>query len=179
MSSSKGRKITSGGHGFCGISRIKLLQILQQRARVLGVKLVFETEVTDPDEYAADCDLVIASDGVFSVTRQKYEDIFQAEHSRCATTVSSGWAAQRKLDAFTFDFRETEWGWFNLHAYRFEEDWSTFIVETPEKNWLEAGIDQMEPAESIALCERLFADRLEGNAADIERHASARARRSG
>src|SRR5262249_9412992 len=65
---------------------------------------------------------------------------------------------------FTFDFADTEWGWFNLHAYRFDADWSTFIVETPEKNWLKAGIDKMEQEESIALCENLFSDRLDGNA---------------
>src|SRR5580658_3989763 len=73
----KGRRITSGGHGFCGIGRIKLLQILQQRAKGLGVKLVFQTDVADPDVYAADHDLVIAADGVFSVTRRKHEDVFK------------------------------------------------------------------------------------------------------
>src|SRR5438270_4374774 len=73
----KGRKLTSGGHGFCGIARMKLLQILQQRACGLGVKLVFQTEVADPDAYARDSDLVIASDGVFSNTRKKYEDVFK------------------------------------------------------------------------------------------------------
>ena len=67
----KGRKFTSGGHGFCGIARMKLLQILQQRAAGLGVKLVFETEVTDPEKYAAKYDLVIASDGAASITRRK------------------------------------------------------------------------------------------------------------
>jgi anthraniloyl-CoA monooxygenase len=157
----KGEKLTSGGHGFCGISRLKLLQILQQRARVLEVKLVFETDVRDPDEYSADYDLVIAADGISSTARQKYEHIFkpnlQTRHNRFVWLGS-----QRKLDAFTFDFRETEWGWFNLHAYRFEKDWSTFIIETPEKNWLKAGIDRMSVDDSIALCENLFADRLEG-----------------
>jgi len=158
----KGGKITSGGHGFCGIARIKLLSILQRRACELGVKLQFETEVTDPDDYAANHDIVVASDGAFSVTRKKYEDIFrpnlQVRHNRFIWLGS-----RRKLDAFTFDFRETEWGWFNLHAYRFDEDWSTFIVETPEKNWLKAGIDSVDAAQGIAFCERLFADRLEGN----------------
>jgi anthraniloyl-CoA monooxygenase len=159
----KGKKLTSGGHGFCGIARIKLLQIFQQRAASLGVKLIFQTEVTDPDEYSTDFDLVVASDGASSVTRRKYDQFFKpnidVRHNRFI------WLGSRKkLDAFTFDFRETEWGWFNLHAYRFDEDWSTFIVETPEKNWLKAGIDKMEAAESIALCEKLFAERLDGNA---------------
>ena len=159
----KGRKLTSGGHGFCGIGRIKLLQILQKRAAGLGVKLIFQTEITDPDSYAADYDLVIASDGGGSITRRKYESVFkpniQPRHNRFIWLGS-----KKKLDAFTFDFADTEWGWFNLHAYRFDADWSTFIVETPEKNWLKAGIDKMEQEESIALCEKLFADRLDGNA---------------
>jgi len=159
----KGQKLTSGGHGFCGIGRIKLLQILQKRAAGLGAELIFQTEITDPDAYTADYDLVIASDGASSVTRRKYESIFkpniQPRHNRFIWLGS-----KKKLDAFTFDFANTEWGWFNLHAYRFDADWSTFIVETPEKNWLKAGIDKMEQEESIALCEKLFADRLDGNA---------------
>ena len=157
----KGHKITSGGHGFCGIARIKLLQILQERAAGLGVQLIFQTEVTGPDAYAARYDLVIASDGVFSVTRKKYEAVFkpniQVRQNRFI------WLGTRKkLDAFTFDFAKTEWGWFNLHGYRFDEEWSTFIVETPEENWLKAGIDRMPAQQSIALCEKLFADRLDG-----------------
>ena len=159
----KGRKLTSGGHGFCGIGRIKLLQILQKRAAGLGAKLIFQTEITDPDLYAADYDLVIASDGGASITRRKYESIFKPNiQPRQNRFIWLG--SKKKLDAFTFDFADTEWGWFNLHAYRFDADWSTFIVETPEKNWLKAGIDKMEQEESIALCEKLFADRLDGNA---------------
>jgi anthraniloyl-CoA monooxygenase len=159
----KGQKLTSGGHGFCGIGRIKLLQILQKRAAGLGAKLIFQTEITDPDLYAPDYDLVIASDGGSSITRRKYESIFKPNiQPRQNRFIWLG--SKKKLDAFTFDFANTEWGWFNLHAYRFDADWSTFIVETPEKNWLKAGIDKMEQEESIALCEELFADRLDGNA---------------
>lgn len=158
----KDKKITSGGHGFCGIARIRLLQILQRRAVGLGVKLVFQTEVSHPDQYAKDYDLVIASDGAASITRRQYENIFkpniQARNNRFVWLGS-----KKKLDAFTFDFKETKWGWFNLHAYRFDDEWSTFIVETPENNWLAAGLDQMEQEESIAFCENLFAERLDGN----------------
>jgi anthraniloyl-CoA monooxygenase len=158
----KDQKITSSGHGFCGIARMKLLQIFQRRAAALGVKLVYQTEVSDPDAYTGDCDLVIGADGSSSITRKKYESVFkpniQVRNNRFIWL-----GTKKKLNAFTFDFRQTGWGWFNLHAYRFDEDWSTFIVETPEKNWLEAGIDKMEPEESIALCEKLFAERLDGN----------------
>ena len=158
----KGRKITSGGHGFCGISRIRLLQIFHQRAKELGVQLCFNTEIRDPDDYASQFDLVIASDGIFSITRRKNESVFRPNIDiRKNRFIWLG--SKRKLDAFTFDFKQTKWGWFNLHAYRFDENWSTFIVETPEKNWLAAGMDKMDSNESIALCEKLFAERLEGN----------------
>ncbi len=158
----RGRTFTSGGHGFAGIARIALLGILQRRAADLGVQLVFQTEVHDPAAYADRFDLVVAADGVSSVTRQTYADIFRPD-------ILTGrnrfiWLGSRTaLDAFTFDFRETEWGWFILHAYRFDADWSTFIVETPERNWLRAGIDRMTTAESVAFCESLFADRLAGS----------------
>jgi len=158
----KEQKITSGGHGFCGISRMKVLQILQRRAAELGVRLRFEKEITDPDPYAQEYDLVVASDGASSVTRRKYEDVFKPNiQVRKNRFIWLG--TKKKLDAFTFDFRETEWGWFTLHAYRFDADWSTFIVETPEKNWLKAGIDKMSTEASIAFCENLFAERLDGN----------------
>jgi anthraniloyl-CoA monooxygenase len=157
------QKFTSGGHGFCGIARMKLLQIFQERAAGLGVTLKFETEATDPDWYASNYDLVVGSDGASSLTRRQYEDVFkpniQTRHNRYIWL-----GTKRKLDAFTFDFRETKWGWFTLHAYRFDADWSTFIVETPEKNWLNAGIDKMTADESIKFCEKLFAERLDGEA---------------
>lgn len=158
----KGRRLRSGGHGFCGIGRIKLLHILQRRAARLGVKLFFHTEVTDPETYATDYDLVIASDGASSITRRTYAAIFKpsidVRHNRFI------WLGSRKkLDTFTFDFRQTEWGWFNLHAYRFDAEWSTFIVETPETTWLKAGIDKMKKKESIALCQDLFRERLDGH----------------
>ncbi|HTD63046.1 MAG TPA: bifunctional salicylyl-CoA 5-hydroxylase/oxidoreductase [Gemmatimonadaceae bacterium] len=157
----KGRVVTSGGHGFCGIARITLLRILQERAAGLGVDLRFQTEVTDPTPYAREFDFVVASDGANSVTRRTFDGIFRPNIDVRRNRFI--WLGSRaKLDAFTFDFRETEWGWFNLHAYRFADDWSTFIVETPEKNWRAAGIDRMPLAESIHLCEALFADRLQG-----------------
>ena len=158
----KGRKITSGGHGFCGISRIRLLECFQRRATTLGVKLIFGTNVGDPDEYAKDCDLLIASDGASSVTRGKYESVFKPNIDvRQNRFIWLG--SKKKLDAFTFDFKQTEWGWFNLHAYRFDQDWSTFIIETPEKNWVKAGMDKMDSKESIAVCQELFAERLDGH----------------
>jgi anthraniloyl-CoA monooxygenase len=156
----KGRRITSGGHGFCGIGRRRLLNILQARAAELGVQQRFEREVAEPDEFA-DADLIVASDGVNSFTRRKYAEVFQPDIDvRKCRYIWLG--THRRLDAFTFAFQETESGWFTLHAYRFDADTSTFIVETPEETWLAAGLDRMDQAQSIAFCERLFADLLEG-----------------
>jgi anthraniloyl-CoA monooxygenase len=142
--------------------RLKLLQIFQgARARELGVTLKFETEFRDPDDYAREYDLVIGADGVNSTTRAKYVEHFnpRIEVRKCRFI----WLGTRmKLNAFTFAFKQTEWGWFNLHAYQFNEEWATFIVETPEETWLKAGLDQMEPDQSIAFCEDLFADMLNG-----------------
>jgi len=158
----KGRKITSGGHGFCGIARLKLLQIFQKRAAELGVNMVWEQEIKDPDEYSRDYDLVVGADGVFSTTRGKHEAHFNPRID-LRTNRFIWLGTKKKLDAFTFAFKETEWGWFNLHAYRFNDEMSTFIVETPETTWLKAGMDKFEADQSIAFCENLFADLLDGH----------------
>jgi len=161
----KGGRVRSGGHGFCGIGRKKLLNILQDRCIALGVNLVFETDVTDDQALAAqyNADLVIASDGLNSRIRTRYAETFQPDiDTRECRFVWLG--TKKTFDAFTFDFVQTEHGWFQAHAYKFDGETSTFIVETPEAVWKAHGIDQMEQAEGVAFCEKLFADRLEGHA---------------
>jgi anthraniloyl-CoA monooxygenase len=161
----QGRTITSSGHGFCGIGRQRLLKILQERSRELGVRLMFQTEATDDQAVAAEyeADLVIASDGVNSRIRTRYAQTFQPDVDvrRCRFV----WLGTKKLfKAFTFAFERTEHGWFQAHAYQYDGDTSTFIVEAPEEVWLKAGIDAMSQEESIAFCERLFARYLDGQA---------------
>jgi len=156
----KGTKITSSGHGFSGIGRRKLLDILQRRAVASGVKLVFASTVEDPEDYA-DYDLIVAADGAHSVTRQRYGEYFKPDivAGKCRYI----WlGSRRRLDAFTFAFENTEWGWFSLHAYRFSEDTSSFIVEAREETWAAAGLDQADQAASLAFCEKLFARVLDG-----------------
>ncbi|WP_281915338.1 bifunctional salicylyl-CoA 5-hydroxylase/oxidoreductase [Caldimonas thermodepolymerans] len=157
----RGRTVRSGGHGFCGIGRKRLLNILQARCEALGVKLQFETEV-ESDEQFADADLIIASDGLNSRIRNRYAHVFQPDIDlrRCRFV----WLGTHKLfDAFTFAFEETEFGWFQAHAYRFDADTSTFIVETPEEVWRAAGLDRMDKEEAIAFCETLFSKYLDGH----------------
>jgi anthraniloyl-CoA monooxygenase len=160
----KGRRITSGGHGFCGIGRKRLLNILQGRCEELGVELVFETDVQDDQAVAAkyDADLVIAADGVGSRIRTRYAGAFrpQVETRRCRFV----WlGTKKKFDAFTFVFKETEYGWFQAHIYQFDGDTSTFIVETLEDTWRAAGLADMPQQDGIAFCERLFAEHLDGH----------------
>lgn len=161
----KGQVVTSGGHGFCGIGRKRLLNILQERCEQLGVELVFETDVQDDQVLAQtyDADLVIASDGLNSRIRTRYETTYQPDiDTRKCRFV---WLGTKKLfSAFTFAFEETEHGWFQAHAYQYDGDTATFIVETPEEVWLKAGLDQMDQAQAIAFCEKLFAKYLDGNA---------------
>jgi anthraniloyl-CoA monooxygenase len=160
----KGSTVTSGGHGFCGIGRKRLLNILQQRCEELGVRLVFETEVADDRDIAAGhgADLVIASDGINSRIRARYGDIYQPDvDTRDCRFIWLG--TKRKFDAFTFAFEENSHGWFQAHAYQYDGDTSTFIVETPEEVWRASGLDEMDPAQTVAFCERLFARHLDGH----------------
>ncbi|SDC96434.1 anthraniloyl-CoA monooxygenase [Variovorax sp. CF079] len=160
----KGRQVRSGGHGFCGIGRKRLLNILQERCLALGVKLVFETDATDDQALAAQygADLVIASDGLNSRIRQRYADVFEPDIDlRQCRFVWLG--THQTFDAFTFAFEKTEHGWFQAHAYQFDDKTSTFIVETPEAVWQAHGLDKMEQPEAIAFCEKLFAKYLGGH----------------
>ena len=161
----KGSKVTSGGHGFCGIGRKHLLNILQRRCEELGVQLVFETEVADDQAIAAQyqADLVIASDGLNSRIRTRYAASYQPQiEARQCRFVWLG--TRKKFDAFTFAFKETPHGWFQAHIYQYDADTSTFIVEAPETVWRAAGLEEMSQEQSIAYCERLFADQLDGHA---------------
>ncbi|HFE44262.1 MAG TPA: bifunctional salicylyl-CoA 5-hydroxylase/oxidoreductase [Nannocystis exedens] len=155
-----GRVIRSGGHGFCGLARRRLLQILQERCTELGVNLCFETECENLDEFA-DADLIVAADGINSKVREAHKDVFKP-------TIEPGTAkfiwlgTRRRFDAFTFIIRGNEDGLFQVHAYPFEDETSTFIVETDEASWRRAGLDNMSVDEGVTYCERLFAPELDG-----------------
>lgn len=158
----KGRVITSGGHGFCGIERKHLLNILQHRAEALGVELVFEREVDDIADFA-DADLIVGADGINSKLRNRYAAQFKPT-VQVAQNRFVWLGTHRVFEAFTFIFVQTEFGWFQAHAYRFNRDTSTFIVETTDANWRAAGLDRVDVPGTIEFCERLFAPWLEGHA---------------
>ena len=156
----KDRKLQSSGHGFCGIRRQHLLDILTARARELGAKVDFEVDIVDYSEHLGS-DLVIAADGLNSGIRNEYAAHFEPDIEM--GTAKFVWLGSDKLwDTFTFIVRENEHGLFQVHAYRFDKDTSTFIVECDEQSWKNAGLDEASEEETIAYCEKLFAPELDG-----------------
>jgi anthraniloyl-CoA monooxygenase len=153
--------VRSSGHGFCGIARSHLLDILRQRALVLGVVLHDEHKIDGTQDWSG-YDLVVGADGVHSKVRERYREQFRPQ-------VDIGrnrfiWlGTSHKFGAFTFEFRNTEWGWFILHGYRYAADASTVVVETSEQSWHRAGLEHFSSAETVAFCERLFAEVLDGD----------------
>src|SRR5208282_2487942 len=159
----RGRKIVSTGHGFSGIARKKLLQLLQQRARGLGVELRFETEIASAAELAKTSDLVVAADGLNSRTRSEFAEHFKpAIDTRKNKFVWLG-THQKFDDAFTFIFEETEQGWIWAHAYQFDSDTATFIVECSNETWQKFGFGTMSQEENCRACEKIFVKYLDGH----------------
>ncbi|APH72016.1 bifunctional salicylyl-CoA 5-hydroxylase/oxidoreductase [Aquibium oceanicum] len=160
----RGTRTVSTGHGFCGIGRKQLLVLLQERARELGVDLRFETESREPRYYMERYDLVVAADGLNSKTRTAFADVFKPDIDiRACKFVWLG-THQKFDDAFTFIFEETDKGWVWAHAYQFDADTATFIVECSEETWNNYGFGTMSQQESIAVCEEIFKDHLDGHA---------------
>ena len=155
----RGRVLRSQGHSFSAIARKRLLEILQRRCFALGVDLTFGIEI---DEAPPAADLVVAADGANSALRRSLE-------RELGTSVApeggkyAWFGTDLVFDAFTFIFRDTEHGLFQVHAYPFDERTSTFIVECPEPVWRRAGLVELDEGESLAFCERLFARDLEGH----------------
>ncbi|MDF1747392.1 MAG: FAD-dependent monooxygenase [Alphaproteobacteria bacterium] len=153
-----GERIAIDGVGFASIGRLKLLQLLTERARSVGLSPQFGTSLTDVSAYQ-DYDLIIGADGLNSIVRQA---------GSFGTTLEPlsnkfvWFGAKRPFDTLTQSFRETPLGRFNAHHYRYAPDMSTFIVETDQQTWAAAGFAEMSEEESRITCERLFADVLEG-----------------
>ena len=158
-----GVRTVSGGHGFAGIGRKTLLILLQQRARELGVEMLFETEFKSAEHYRKDYDLVVASDGINSLVRREFADVFKPEiDTRLCKFIWLG-THQKFAGAFTFIFEQTEHGWMWAHVYQFDDNTATFIVECLPETWSKAGFQDMSKEETVATCERIFAKHLDNH----------------
>jgi anthraniloyl-CoA monooxygenase len=157
----RGETVRSRGHAFSGMARKELLRILQERCAELGVELRFHQEVTGMDQ-VPEADLIVGADGVNSLVRRLDEESFgPILHVHRTKYVWFG--TDLVFKAFTFIFRENEHGLFQVHAYPFDDATSTFIVECPEETWRAAGLDEATEEDSIAYCEKLFAEDLAGH----------------
>ncbi|WTF04105.1 bifunctional salicylyl-CoA 5-hydroxylase/oxidoreductase [Streptomyces sp. NBC_01613] len=152
---------TSGGHGFAALGRKRLLEILHERCRSLGVELRFRSEAPYPAWLTEAYDLVIAADGVNSTTREAYAHVFRphvaTHHCRYIWL-----AADFAFDAFRFEIAETEHGVMQLHGYPYAPDASTVIVEMHEDVWRSAGFEELDETESVERCAKIFAEALHG-----------------
>jgi anthraniloyl-CoA monooxygenase len=157
----KGSVLTSTGHRFSGLSRAKLLGLLSERCRASGVRLCFQREIADPTELEG-ADLVFASDGVNSTVRERLR-----EHFKPSVDVRPNkfvWLGTSKpFPAFTFYFKDDPHGLWRVHAYQYEPDHSTFIVEATEATWRHAGLENAPEERTIAFCEKLFREELQGH----------------
>lgn len=158
-----GKKITSGGHGFSGMSRLKLLNIFHDRCDELGVALKFNTDITDLSQLQMQqYDLVVAGDGITSMIRDAYQDEFGTSMDWRSNQFC--WlATSLPLDSFVFLFKQNESGWWWVHAYGYEEGMTTWIVECSKQTWLKAGMDQVTEDETKAYVEELFKQELQGH----------------
>jgi anthraniloyl-CoA monooxygenase len=156
-----GGVISSTGHGFSGLSRRAMLEILARRALALGVTIEIGTDVQDLNPYL-DANLVLAADGANSIVRERF-----AEHFRPSIDWRPNrfvWlGTTRPFPAFTFYFKRDRYGLWRVHAYQYEPGHSTFIVEAREETWRAACLDRATEHETIAFCEELFAEELEGH----------------
>ncbi|MEE9386925.1 MAG: bifunctional salicylyl-CoA 5-hydroxylase/oxidoreductase [Nannocystaceae bacterium] len=157
----KGERFVSSGHGFCGFSRQTLLDILQNRCRQLGVQLHFEHDVQAIEDLGS-ADLVVAADGIHSATRQRYDGEFRPHIDQrrnrfiwLGTTLN--------LSAFTFWFQEDTAGLWRVHAYQYEQDHATFIVECTEETFQRSGLGVQDEAAAVAYLENLFSNQLRGH----------------
>jgi anthraniloyl-CoA monooxygenase len=138
-----------------------LLQLLQQRCQEEGVNLHFEQNVDDVSLFE-NADIVIASDGIGSSIRTKYEKEFGTKIVMKQNRFV--WLGSTKpLDAFTYFFRNTEHGLIVAHSYQYQEGMSTWIFECSDETWQKHGFEVTNEADTIAKISEIFAAELDGH----------------
>lgn len=156
-----GEKVNSSGNGFCGCSRKKLLQLLQQRCTEEGIKLHFEQNVDDLSQFS-ESDIIVACDGISSAIRTQFQSDFgtkiELQKNRFV------WCGSTKpLDDFTYFFRTTEFGTFVAHSYQYEQGMSTWIFECTNETWLKAGFEVINEEDTITKISEIFKEELDGH----------------
>jgi len=156
----QGRVMKSSGHGFSGIRRLTLLEILQRRAAQLDIPVRYQTDDEGLESHRG-ADLVLAADGINSAIREGWRDAFgPMVDQRTNRFVWLG--AKMNLPGFYYSFREHAGGVWAMHAYQYTEGESTIVIETTDAAWLASGLTITDEAATVALVEKVFADDLKG-----------------
>ena len=158
----RGERVVIDGIGFAAIGRLKLLQLLQARARSVGIEPVYRRAVKSLDELQ-DADLIVGADGVNSLVRRSYEKEFGAS-VRLLTNRFAWFGTTKRFETLTQTFIETGFGFFNAHHYRHSPELSTFVVEADQATFSRAGFEHMDERKTRTLCESVFAQALDGHA---------------
>ncbi len=156
----RGRTIPIDGVGFAAIGRLQLLQLLQNRLQTVGIEPVFKRRPTSISEFE-NCDLIVGADGVNSIVRKGREHAFETKITESSNRFA-WYGTPKRFDTLTQTFLETDWGGVTAHHYRYAPDMSTFIIEMRAGTWERAGLANLTDEESKGMCERIFADTLEG-----------------
>jgi len=153
-----GERTTIDGIGFAAIGRLELLGLLRERARAVGAAIFHERTVTRLDELG-DADLVVGADGVNSLVRRSLPFGSTVTHF---SNRFAWFGVAKPFATLTQTFRASKLGHFNAHHYRYASDRSTFIVEVDAATFARERFDRLPDGETRAVCERVFADVLEG-----------------
>ncbi len=154
-------KVSIRGNSFSGIARLRLLKILQRRCEQLGIELLFRTEVADIESLRANCDLLVAADGVNSTARKQYADRFRPSLD-VRPNRYIWYGTNRLFHGLTLTFRENDSGVFAAHSYKFNQTTSTFIIECDQQTWNAAGFASMSDDETRRYLEKVFESDLAG-----------------
>ncbi len=155
----RGTPVVIDGIGFAAIGRLRFLQLLQRQAQSVGIRPVYQTTIRSRDALEG-YDLVVAADGANSTVRATAD---------FGTTVSpltnkfAWYGTTKPFRTLTQTFVENEHGTFNAHHYRHAPDMSTFVFECDAQTWRRAGFASMGESETLAFCERVFAETLQGH----------------
>lgn len=156
-----GQQVSIAGNGFCGCSRKKLLQLLQQRCTEEGVNLHFEQNIEDSSQFR-DSDIIVACDGIGSSIRTQFADDFGTKISLKKNRFV--WLGSTKpLDAFTYFFRSTPHGLIVAHTYQYEPGMSTWIFECSDETWQKLGFEITNEQDTIAKISEIFKQELDGH----------------
>ena len=156
----RGVAVRLANNTFHRMARIDLLKALHAHCRDAGVDIEFGCRIDDVGEFG-DCDLVVAADGASSGIRKRFENAFKPTIDVRPNKLA-WYGTTRLFDPLSLIFRQNVDGLVIAHTYRYSRTHSTFLVECDPLTFANAGLDRMSEAESLAYCERAFAEDLRG-----------------